>query len=59
MVEEVFNSLDQFRSEIAILIIEYDLDLVQALADCGHGSHTAPAVPLQSDIELCKQVLWM
>ena len=65
VVEEVFKSLDQLRGEIAILIIEHDLDLVLALADRayvldrGHVSHTGPAEPLLSDIEFRKQVLWM
>jgi len=65
VVEEVFKSLDQLRGEIAILIIEHDLDLVLALADRayvldrGHVSHTGPAEPLLSNIEFRKQVLWM
>jgi ABC-type branched-subunit amino acid transport system ATPase component len=65
VVEEVFRSLDQLRGEIAILIIEHDLDLVLALADRayvldrGHVSHTGPAEPLLSDIEFRKQVLWL
>jgi len=65
VVEEVFKSLDQLRSQIPILIIEHDLDLVLALADRayvldrGHVSHSGPAEPLLSDIEFRKQVLWM
>jgi ABC-type branched-subunit amino acid transport system ATPase component len=65
VVEEVFKSLDQLRGEIAILIIEHDLDLVLALADRayvldrGHVSHAGPAEPLLSDIEFRKQVLWL
>ena len=65
VVEEVFKSLDQLRGEIAILIIEHDLDLVLALADRayvldrGHVSHSGPAEPLLSDIEFRKQVLWI
>jgi ABC-type branched-subunit amino acid transport system ATPase component len=65
VVEEVFKSLDQLRGEIAILIIEHDLDLVLALADRayvldrGQVSHTGPAEPLLSDIEFRKQVLWL
>jgi len=65
VVEEVFKSLDQLRGEIAILIIEHDLDLVLALADRayvldrGHVSHTGPAEPLLRDIEFRKQVLWL
>jgi ABC-type branched-subunit amino acid transport system ATPase component/ABC-type branched-subunit amino acid transport system permease subunit len=65
VVEEVFKSLDQLRGEIAILIIEHDLDLVLALADRayvldrGHVSHSGPAEPLLRDIEFRKQVLWL
>ena len=65
VVEEVFKSLDQLRGEIAILIIEHDLDLVLALADRayvldrGHVSHQGPAEPLLTDIEFRKQVLWL
>jgi ABC-type branched-subunit amino acid transport system ATPase component len=65
VVEEVFKSLDQLRGEIAILIIEHDLDLVLALADRayvldrGHVSHTGMAEPLLTDIEFRKQVLWL
>jgi ABC-type branched-subunit amino acid transport system ATPase component len=65
VVEEVFKSLDQLRGEIAILIIEHDLDLVLALADRayvldrGQVSHAGPAEPLRRDIEFRKQVLWL
>jgi ABC-type branched-subunit amino acid transport system ATPase component len=61
----VFKSLDQLRGEIAILIIEHDLDLVLALADRayvldrGRVSHAGPAEPLRRDIEFRKQVLWL
>jgi ABC-type branched-subunit amino acid transport system ATPase component len=65
VVEEVFKSLDQLRGEIAILIIEHDLDLVLALADRayvldrGQVSHAGPAEPLLRGIEFRKQVLWL
>jgi branched-chain amino acid transport system ATP-binding protein len=65
VVEEVFKSIDQLRGEIAILIIEHDLDLVLALADRayvldrGHVSHAGPAELLLRDIEFRKQVLWL
>ncbi len=65
VVEEVFKSLDQLRREIAILIIEHDLDLVLALADRayvldrGHVSHAGPAEPLLTDLAFRKQVLWL
>ena len=65
VVEDVFRSLDQLRQEIAIFIIEHDLDLVLALADHayvldrGHVSHEGPAEPLLTDIDFRKQVLWL
>ncbi len=65
VVEEVFKSLDQLRRDIAILIIEHDLDLVLALADHayvldrGHVSHAGPAEPLLTNLEFRKQVLWL
>ncbi|MGH8692491.1 MAG: ATP-binding cassette domain-containing protein [Burkholderiales bacterium] len=65
VVEEVFRSIDQLRREIAILIIEHDLDLVLALADRayvldrGHVSHEGPAASLLSDLEFRKKVLWL
>ncbi len=65
VVEEVFKSLDQLRREIAILIIEHDLDLVLALADRayvldrGRVSHSGPAQPLLTDLAFRKSVLWV
>jgi branched-chain amino acid transport system ATP-binding protein len=65
VVEEVFKSLDQLRREIAILIIEHDLDLVLALADRayvldrGRVSHSGPAQPLLADLAFRKSVLWV
>jgi ABC-type branched-subunit amino acid transport system ATPase component/ABC-type branched-subunit amino acid transport system permease subunit len=65
VVEEVFKSLDQLRRDIAILIIEHDLDLVLALADHvyvldrGQVSHEGPAEPLLANLEFRKQVLWL
>ncbi len=65
VVEEVFKSLDQLRHEIAILIIEHDLDLVLALADHayvldrGRVSHSGPAEPLLTDLDFRKSVLWV
>jgi ABC-type branched-subunit amino acid transport system ATPase component len=65
VVEDVFKSLDQLRREIAILIIEHDLDLVLALADQvyvldrGRVSHSGPAGPLRTDLAFRKSVLWV
>ena len=65
VVEDVFRSIDQLRREIAILIVEHDLDLVLALADRayvldrGHVTHDGPAEPLLKDLDFRKQVLWL
>ncbi len=65
MVEEVFKSIEQLRSEISILIIEHHLDIVLSLADRavvldrGRVSHQGPAEPLLKDLEFRKKVLWL
>jgi len=65
VVEEVFKSIEQLRREIAIVIVEHDLDLVLALADRayvldrGRVSHTGPAEPLLTDLAFRKSVLWV
>ena len=65
MVDEVFKSIEQLRSEISILIIEHHLDIVLSLADRavvldrGRVSHQGPAEPLLTDLEFRKKVLWL
>jgi ABC-type branched-subunit amino acid transport system ATPase component/ABC-type branched-subunit amino acid transport system permease subunit len=65
LVEEVFLAVDQLRAEIAVLIVEHDLDLVLSLADRayvldrGHVVHDGPSEPLLRDLEFRKKVLWL
>ena len=65
MVEEVYKSVEQLRSEISILIIEHHLDLVLSLADRavvldrGSVSHVGETLPLLTDLEFRKKVLWL
>jgi ABC-type branched-subunit amino acid transport system ATPase component len=65
MVDEVFKSIEQLRSEISILIIEHHLDIVLSLADRavvldrGRVSHEGPTEPLLTDLEFRKKVLWL
>jgi len=65
MVDEVFKSIAQLRSEISILIIEHHLDIVLSLADRavvldrGRVSHAGPAAPLLTDLEFRRKVLWV
>jgi len=65
VVEELFEAFDRLRGEIAMIIVEHNLDLVLALADRAYvlerGSvvHEGPAGELREDIELRRRVLWM
>jgi len=65
MVDEVFKSIGELRSEISILIIEHHLDIVLSLADRavvldrGRVSHQGPAAPLLTDLGFRKKVLWL
>ncbi len=65
MAEEVFHSINQLRQQVAILIIEHDLDLALALSDRvyvldrGYITHEGPAEPLLSDLEFRKETLWL
>jgi len=65
VVEELFEAFDRLRHELAIVIVEHNLDLVLALADhaCvlerGSVIHAGPAAALREDLALRKRVLWM
>ncbi len=65
MVEEMFASINKLRSQVPIMIIEHQLDLVLALADRAYVldrgiiSHEGPARPLLEDQELRKEKLWV
>jgi branched-chain amino acid transport system ATP-binding protein/branched-chain amino acid transport system permease protein len=59
------NLFDRLRSQISILIVEHNLDLVLALADRvfalerGDVFHEGPAAVLLSDIAYRKKILWL
>jgi len=65
VVEELFEAFDRLRGEVAMIIVEHNLDLVLALADRAYvlerGSvvHEGPAAALREDLELRCRVLWM
>ena len=65
VVQELFTLFDQLRKEVAILIVEHNLDLVLALADRvfalerGAVFHQGPAEPLLTDLTYRKQILWL
>ncbi|MEO8304587.1 MAG: branched-chain amino acid ABC transporter ATP-binding protein/permease [Betaproteobacteria bacterium] len=65
VVEELFEAFDKLRGEVAMVIVEHNLDLVLALADRAYvlerGSvvHDGAASALREDLELRRRVLWM
>ncbi|HVF65141.1 MAG TPA: branched-chain amino acid ABC transporter ATP-binding protein/permease [Casimicrobiaceae bacterium] len=65
VIEELFEAFDKLRSEIAIVIVEHNLDLVLALADRayvlerGSVSWNGDAAALREDLALRQRVLWM
>jgi len=65
VIEELFAALDKLRGEIAIMIVEHNLDLVLSLADRAYvldrGSvvHEGTARALREDLDLRRRVLWM
>ena len=56
---------DRLRSEVSIIIVEHNLDLVLTLADRvfalerGSVFHQGPAEPLLTDLDYRKKILWM
>jgi ABC-type branched-subunit amino acid transport system ATPase component/ABC-type branched-subunit amino acid transport system permease subunit len=65
VVQELFTVFDLLRSEVSIVIVEHNLDLVLALADRvfalerGAVFHTGPAQPLLDDLDYRKRILWL
>ena len=65
VVQELFTAFDRLRTEVSMVIVEHNLDLVLALADAacvlerGSVVHRGPAAALRDDLELRRRVLWM
>ena len=65
IVRELFKVFDQLRGRASILIVEHNLDLVLALADRvfalerGAVFHQGPAMPLLTDLDYRKRILWL
>jgi ABC-type branched-subunit amino acid transport system ATPase component len=65
VVEELFTTFDRLRRDVAILIVEHNLDLVLALADRavalegGAIFHQGPAEELLHDLDYRKEILWL
>jgi len=65
VVLELFRVFDLLRRHTSIVIVEHNLDLVLALADRvfalerGAVFHEGPALPLLTDLEYRKKILWL
>ena len=65
VVEELFTTFDRLRRDLAIVIVEHNLDLVLALADRafaldrGAIFHEGPAEALLNDLDYRKEILWL
>jgi ABC-type branched-subunit amino acid transport system ATPase component/ABC-type branched-subunit amino acid transport system permease subunit len=65
VVQELFTVFDRLRGEVAMVIVEHNLDLVLALADRvfalerGAVFHSGPSQPLLEDLEYRKKILWL
>jgi ABC-type branched-subunit amino acid transport system ATPase component/ABC-type branched-subunit amino acid transport system permease subunit len=65
VVQELFTVFDRLRGEVAMVIVEHNLDLVLALADRvfalerGTVFHSGPAEPLLKDLAYRKKILWL
>ncbi|HEY6353859.1 MAG TPA: ABC transporter, partial [Burkholderiaceae bacterium] len=65
VVQELFTVFDRLRGEVAMVIVEHNLDLVLALADRvfalerGAVFHNGPSQPLLNDLEYRKKILWL
>lgn len=65
VVQELFSVFDRLRSEVSMVIVEHNLDLVLALADRvyalerGAVFHEGPAQILLNDLAYRKQILWL
>jgi branched-chain amino acid transport system ATP-binding protein len=64
-VEQLFETFDRLRKEIAIIIVDHNLDLALALSDAtvalerGRVVHEGPSKVLRDDLELRRTVLWV
>ncbi|GGE36918.1 branched-chain amino acid ABC transporter ATP-binding protein/permease [Actibacterium pelagium] len=65
VIEDLFRVLDKLRSEVPVLIVEHNLDLVLALSDriyaMEHGAvfHEGEAADLLHDLDYRKEILWL
>ena len=65
IVEQLFETFDKLRDEVAIIIVDHHLDLALALSDTtvvlerGQVIHTGPSSALRDNFDLRKKVLWL
>jgi len=65
VVEQLFETFDRLRREIAIIIVDHNLDLALALSDTtvalerGRVIHQGSSRDLRDDLELRRKVLWL
>jgi ABC-type branched-subunit amino acid transport system ATPase component len=65
VVEQLFETFDRLRQEVAIIIVDHHLDLALALSDAtvalerGQVIHAGPSSALRDDLELRRKVLWL
>jgi ABC-type branched-subunit amino acid transport system ATPase component len=65
VVEQLFETFDRLRKEIAIIIVDHNLDLALALSDAtvalerGQVIHQGPSKALRDDLDLRRKVLWL
>jgi branched-chain amino acid transport system ATP-binding protein len=65
VVEQLFETFDRLRNEVAIIIVDHHLDLALALSDTtvalerGRIVHEGPSKALRDDLDLRRKVLWL
>src|SRR6201746_293152 len=65
VVEQLFETFDRLRKEIAIIIVDHPLYLARALSDStvalerGRVIHQGPSKALRDDLDLRRKVLWL
>ena len=65
VIEQLFETFDRLRKEIAIIIVDHHLDLALALSDTtvalerGRVTHQGPSKALREDLDLRRKVLWL
>ncbi|MFL6839210.1 MAG: ATP-binding cassette domain-containing protein [Bradyrhizobium sp.] len=65
VVEQLFETFDRLRKEVAIIIVDHNLDLALALSDTtvalerGRVIHQGPSKDLRNDLDLRRKVLWL